>query len=76
MKGVRARRFDYGFGRKLVTWEIYVNGNEEQERAIVAVLSELKTITVDPNARIANSFFDYSFVLFPTTNVLVAGTFR
>ena len=36
MKGFGARWFDYGSRRKLVTREIYMNGNEEQERAIVA----------------------------------------
>lgn len=75
MKGVGARRFDYGSDRKLLTREIYVNGNEEQERAIVAVGVEDNHGGSGRVSRIPSSITPSSF--FPSTNVLLAaGTFR
>lgn len=75
MKGVGARRFDYGSSRKLVTREIYVNGNEEQERAIVVAGLE------DNHGGSGFAYREFllrlrSFLLLPSINVLVVGTFR
>lgn len=70
MKGVGARRFDYGSDRKLVTREIYVNGNEEQERAVGVEDNHGRSGRV---SRIPSSITP--FFLFLSTNILPSTRF-